>query len=97
LAGLHDDGLGVTQNLATAAVLYRRAADLGHVISQLRLGEHYRTGRGLPPDPVDAYVWFGARPRNAINGRPTSAIALRPRSMVRAERRPTDAPPKETS
>ena len=59
LAGLHDDGLGVAQNFATAAALYRRAAELGHVIAQLSLGEHYRTGRGLPRDPVEAYVWFG--------------------------------------
>ena len=59
LAGLHDDGLGVPQNHATAAAFYRRAAELGHVIAQIGIGEHYRAGHGVPRDPLEAYVWFG--------------------------------------
>ena len=37
---------------------YRLAAAQGHTDAQLKLGEIYQQGRGVPPDDMLAYMWF---------------------------------------
>jgi DNA-binding NarL/FixJ family response regulator len=37
---------------------YRQAARQGYPVSQFRLATILRDGRGCPPDPVSAYVWY---------------------------------------
>lgn len=58
LAGLYQDGLGVTRSLGSAIDWYRKAAAAGHPVAQLNLGDLYARGAGVPTDLVEAYVWL---------------------------------------
>jgi TPR repeat protein len=51
-------GRGAPQDLAKAAKLYRRAAELGYADAQNDLAKLYDDGRGVPQDNVQAYVWY---------------------------------------
>jgi TPR repeat protein len=48
----------VPQDGAEAARLYRVAAEQGHKIAQLNLGDILATGRGIPRDVVSGYLWL---------------------------------------
>jgi hypothetical protein len=50
-------GIGVPQDDAEAARLYRLAAEQGHENAQYRLGWMYTDGKGVPQDDVLAYMW----------------------------------------
>lgn len=43
----------------TAVWWYRQAAQCGHTIAQLNLGESYATGVGIDMDRVQAWLWLG--------------------------------------
>jgi tRNA A-37 threonylcarbamoyl transferase component Bud32 len=45
-------------NEADALVLYRKAADQGNANAQFALGEIFATGRGVPQNNFQAYIWF---------------------------------------
>lgn len=45
-------------NEAEALVLYRKAADQGNANAQFALGEIFATGRGVPQNNFQAYIWF---------------------------------------
>lgn len=51
----------------TAAWWYRQAAQCGHTVAQLNLGDFHMIGIGVRADPVQAWLWFGlaARAGNA--------------------------------
>ena len=51
----------------TAVWWYRQAAQCGHTIAQLNLGDLHANGVGVPVDPVQAWLWLGlaARAGNA--------------------------------
>jgi uncharacterized protein len=57
-AEAYEEGLGVTQDFVTAVYLYRKAADQGGIISQLKLGAMYEHGRGVPQDYARAYMYY---------------------------------------
>ncbi len=42
----------------TAVWWYRQAAECGHVIAQLNLGDLYATGTGVAEDPEQAWLWL---------------------------------------
>ncbi|MCK5275343.1 MAG: sel1 repeat family protein [Alphaproteobacteria bacterium] len=46
---------------------YRQAAQCGHTVAQLNLGDLYANGIGVAADPVQAWLWLGlaARAGNA--------------------------------
>jgi TPR repeat protein len=58
LGRLHEEGWGVTQDLAKAARLYGDAAVLGDPDAQYRLALLYREGRGVPHDETQARKWI---------------------------------------
>lgn len=58
LAGLYEQGTGVPLDPGEAARLYRSAAEKGHRVAQLNLGEMLATGRGVKRDRVEAYIWL---------------------------------------
>ncbi|MHA1563900.1 MAG: trypsin-like peptidase domain-containing protein, partial [Alphaproteobacteria bacterium] len=58
LAVIYHDGLGVDQDLSTAALWFRRAADQGLAEAQFNLGVLLYSGRGVAPDPVEAARWY---------------------------------------
>lgn len=50
-------GLGVDQNYAHAAAWFLSAAAMGHSKAQCTLAMMCFIGRGVPPDPAEAYKW----------------------------------------
>lgn len=54
----YENGFGVPQDFATAADLYRRAAEQGDVFAQSRLGLSYDSGHGVPRDFILSYKWL---------------------------------------
>jgi len=46
------------QELATAANLYRRAAEQGYAAGEAALGKVYRLGEGVPLDKTEAAYWY---------------------------------------
>jgi len=55
---LYENGLGVPQDGATAALWYRRAAEQNDRMAQAYLGEMYAQGLLLPSDDAQALRWF---------------------------------------
>ncbi len=49
---------GPNLNIAKALQWFRKAAEQGHTSSQNNLGNMYITGRGVPQDDAQAYMWF---------------------------------------
>lgn len=58
LAWFHDEGQETPQDHRKAAILYRRAAELGVPHSQWRLGVMLDEGKGVDPDPSEAVRLF---------------------------------------
>lgn len=54
----YDEGLGVAEDPAEAAVWFRRAAERGHVLAQHNLGNAYAAGRGIAQDDRLAVAWW---------------------------------------
>ena len=64
-AGLYDEGLkylhgdsGFPQDYGRAKDLFYRAADRGHLMAMVKLGEMYYQGKGSDPDFHMARKWF---------------------------------------
>jgi TPR repeat protein len=49
---------GKKKDAATAAVLFREAADQGHVEAAFSLGVLYQNGEGVPQDNKEAIKWY---------------------------------------
>lgn len=47
----------------TAVWWYRQAAQCGHTVAQLNLGDLYANGVGVATDPVQAWLWLGLAAR----------------------------------
>ena len=59
LALYHAEGRGgVKMDLDTAAKWFEKAAERGVVDSQFNLGVMYETGKGVPKNLTDAFVWY---------------------------------------
>ncbi|KAG0223314.1 hypothetical protein BGW42_005987 [Actinomortierella wolfii] len=58
LGWAYDNGKGVQQNGAEAAMWYRRAADQGSVEAQVNLGSLYLSGRGVSQSDSEAATWY---------------------------------------
>ena len=70
---MYDKGQGVLQDYKAAAQWYRRAAEQGHVLTQLGLGLMYAQGKGVPKDYVHAHMWADI----AASGGNKNAVELR--------------------
>ena len=58
LGGMYEDGKGVPQDYAQAALWYRKAAEQGYAEAQFFLGSLYLDGHGVPQDNVQGEAWF---------------------------------------
>ncbi len=58
LALMYAEGRGVTQDIAQAAIWYRKAAEQGLDVAQNALGVMYGNGKGVPQDYSEARKWF---------------------------------------
>lgn len=59
LGYMYENGYGVLQSSATAAVKwYRKAAEQGNAIAQYNLGRCYRNGYGVAKNMVEAKKWY---------------------------------------
>lgn len=57
LGVLYDEGKLVEQDRERAGGEFFTAAEIGHVLAQMRYGESAEAGYGDPDAPFDAYVW----------------------------------------
>jgi uncharacterized caspase-like protein len=69
---IHEKGLGIPPDPASAATWYRKAAEQGSSAAMIALGHLYETGAGVPRDPSEAVRWY-----RRASGLP-EAIALEP-------------------
>ena len=58
LAGMYDDGHGVSRDYVEADRWYREAADQGVAAAQAMLGVMYDDGHGVSQDYVEADRWY---------------------------------------
>ncbi len=58
LGASYEGGYGLPQDLAKAAMWYRKAAEQGHAVAQYGLGTMYSHGRGVPQDYAQAAYWW---------------------------------------
>jgi hypothetical protein len=68
----YEDGNGVLQNNAQAAVWYRKSAEPGYAGGQLLLGIAYEDGKGVPKDDVQAAGQAGGGSKLYLGLRPAS-------------------------
>jgi len=66
---------GAEPDYSLAAGWYRKAAEQGFVDAQLRLGQLYEQGTGVPRDSVTAMAWYL---RASDQGQSGAGIPLRP-------------------
>ncbi len=86
----YENGVGVAQDVDKALKLYCRAAGMGDVDAQYRLGHIHAHGRGVKRDPELAAAWFA----EAVKGRHALAATQLKLLKVKAEpkRKPSCAP-----
>ncbi len=60
VAGPYEDAISAYErgDYNEAARLYRRAAEQGHAVGQLKLGSMYGNGEGVPQDDAEAAKWY---------------------------------------
>ena len=95
LGTLYDEGKFVEQDRERAGGELFIAAELGHVLAQMRYGESAEAGYGDPDAPFDAYVWThvalehlpaAMKPRaEATLARVASTMAPEVRALAEAE------------
>ena len=73
----------------TAVWWYRQAAECGHTVAQLNLGDLYANSVGVAADPVQAWLWLGlaARSGNAWSARRQAEVGRRMTPTQMAEGR----------
>src|SRR5271157_212165 len=58
LGASYELGSGLPQDLAKAAMWYRKAGEQGYAVAQYSLGTMYSQGRGVPQDYAQAAIWL---------------------------------------
>ncbi len=91
------------KEFAAAARWYRRAAEQGNAVAQIRLARQYADGVGLPRDDVQGFKWLtvaAARGTdsyartNAAKGRDAMSAKMTPAQIAEAERLAREWKPK---
>ncbi|MGC5778297.1 hypothetical protein [Methylobacterium sp. NFXW15] len=59
LAVRESDGRGMPRDLASAAKLFEKLANVGYAPAQYKLGAHYEKGSGVARDLAQAKLWYG--------------------------------------
>lgn len=73
LAGLYENGTGVTQNMTIAVAQYKLAATAGDAPAQMHLAGLYMRGIGVKRNEKLAVHWYE---KSAKNGSPTAQFEL---------------------
>ena len=55
---IYERGMGVEQNLSTAAKWFEKSAFQGHVDAQYNIGLMYAIGKGIPENKAQADMWL---------------------------------------
>jgi TPR repeat protein len=55
---MYDNGFGVKEDHAEAAIWFRKAAEQGHSEAQFVIGRMYYYGWGVKKDHAEAIIWF---------------------------------------
>jgi TPR repeat protein len=93
---MYNQGHGVPQDYAQAAVWYRKAAERGDADAEEGLGELYRNGQGVPQDYAQAYFWLdlaaddrldAPAAKDASQNRDSAASVLAPADLSAAQQR----------
>ena len=98
LGVLYDQGHGVPQDYAQAAVWWRKAAEQGDADAQYTLGLDYDLGQGVPQDYAEAYFWYdlaasgklessGVKQEDVAKDRDEAASRLTPADLSRVQER----------
>jgi hypothetical protein len=74
---LYDQGHGVPQDYAQAAIWYRRAAEQGNVAAQANLSKLYEDGRGVLKNYAEAYFWIDLAASSKLEGATWRGEAIR--------------------
>ena len=61
---MYYNGQGVPQNYAEAMKWYRKAAQQDHASAQNNLGLMFSEGHSMPPDNVQAHMWYNLAAAN---------------------------------
>ncbi len=92
---MYDRGDGVPQNDAEALKWYRKAAEQGYAKAQGRLGFMYGTGRGVPRNYDQAYMWLilealrlpsGRQREDVVSYRDKIAKHMKPAQIAKAKK-----------
>jgi hypothetical protein len=87
-------GSVVTQNFKQAAILFQKAAELGHADAQDALGTLYLMGSGVPQDYVEAHKWFNLAAANDAKGAKEGRLVVEQRmtkeQIAEAQRRASE-------
>jgi uncharacterized protein len=98
----HFGAHGIPQDHAEAFTWLRRAAHQGNELAQINLGFMYLDGEGVPPDYVQAHMWFNlaaaASKADKLNfaaeNRDMVAANMTPAQIAEAQRLARDWKPK---
>jgi TPR repeat protein len=63
---MYKNGEGVPKDFIKAAEWYKKAADQGHTVAQMNLGNCYKFGEGVPKDLAKSVEYYR---KSAIQGR----------------------------
>jgi len=84
---------GKSPDYFEAVKWYREAAEQGYIPAQFELGNKYATGRGVPQNFAEAYVWFSIAAasghEDARKGRDKFARKLSHEEIMQAQARST--------
>jgi TPR repeat protein len=82
------NGTGVASDEAAAAQLFLRAAGKGNPIAQNRIARLYQSGRGIPPDSIEAAAWHLAARAKGLDDPALEQLfdRLKPEQQARAAR-----------
>jgi len=73
---------------------YRKSAEQGNPVGQFDLGAAYSGGRGVPQDPVQAYMWYSLAAAQGYTeaGNRMNALGkqMTPAQVSEAQRRASD-------
>ena len=95
---MYDEGQGMSQDYAAAALWFRKAAEQGDTRAQHDLGVMYYNGHGVPQDYVQAHMWLNLAATqgnsDAAKTRTTAAGKMTPDQITEAQKLAREWKPK---
>lgn len=79
---IYNQGIGVEQNLTTAAQWFEKSAQQGHVDAQYNIGLMYATGKGVSENISSAITWLGRAADQGDNDAKRLLSELKPPPVI---------------